>query len=74
MPIHVKVLQSVLLGLVLLLMGCDPKPPKTAQPTPLDVEVAGGTTAHETADVRPRVRAGQTLYEIGRGRRGLDPP
>ena len=81
-----------ILALILLLAGCGAKdakhaqgPPEvgyvvlTTQSTPLDVELAGRTTAYETSEVRPQVsgvikarrfeegafvRAGQTLYEI----------
>jgi membrane fusion protein (multidrug efflux system) len=77
---------------MLLLVGCSAKAPNKAPPTPevgyvvlttqstpLEVELAGRTTAYETADVRPQVsgvikarrfqegamvHAGQTLYEI----------
>ena len=87
-----KLFRSPILALALLLAGCgakdskkDPPPPEvgyvvvTAQSAPLDIELAGRTTAYETSDVRPQVsgvikarrfqegaivHAGQTLYEI----------
>ncbi len=83
---------SLLLALALPLTGCGPKTPAQAPPplevgyvvmttqsTPLNVELAGRTSAYETSDVRPQVtglikarrfvegsivKAGQTLYEI----------
>ena len=92
MPTHIKLLQPPFLALALLLAGCGAKEPKrapptpeagyvvvTSQPAPLDIELAGRTTAYETSEVRPQVsgvikarrfqegaivHAGQTLYEI----------
>lgn len=80
------------LALLLLLTGCAKKDAHQAQPTPeagyvvlateaapLQIELAGRTTAYETSDVRPQVsglikarqftegsivKQGQTLYEI----------
>lgn len=88
----IKFLRLPTLVLALLLAACGgkdagKKPPTpevgyvvlTTQSTPLDVELAGRTTAYETSEVRPQVsgvikarrfqegalvRAGQTLYEI----------
>jgi membrane fusion protein (multidrug efflux system) len=84
--------RSPILALALLLAGCGakdskkaPLPPEvgyvvvTTQSAPLDIELAGRTTAYETSEVRPQVsgvikarhfqegaivHAGQTLYEI----------
>jgi membrane fusion protein (multidrug efflux system) len=89
---QIKLLRSPILALALLLAGCGakdagkkPQAPEvgyvvlTTQSTPLDVELAGRTTAYETSEVRPQVsgvikarrfqegalvHAGQTLYEI----------
>ncbi|HKP79206.1 MAG TPA: efflux RND transporter periplasmic adaptor subunit [Phenylobacterium sp.] len=83
---------GLVLALSLLLSGCGAKtqtpaqgPPEagyvvmTAQDAPLEIELAGRTTAYETSEVRPQVsgviqarrfvegaivRKGQTLYEI----------
>jgi membrane fusion protein, multidrug efflux system len=80
------------LALLILLSGCAKKDPHkaaqtpeagyvvmTAQSAPLEIELAGRTTAYETSDVRPQVsglikarqfvegsivKQGQTLYEI----------
>jgi membrane fusion protein (multidrug efflux system) len=89
---YTKICASPIVGLALLLAGCGAKavnkgPPTpeagyvvmAAQSTPLDVELAGRTTAYESSEVRPQVsgvikarnfqegsivHAGQTLYEI----------
>jgi membrane fusion protein (multidrug efflux system) len=91
-PMQIKFFRWPILVLALLLAGCGakdggktlPRPEvgyvvlKT-QSAPLDVELAGRTTAYEVSEVRPQVsgvikarhfeegavvRAGQTLYEI----------
>jgi membrane fusion protein (multidrug efflux system) len=89
---ELKLFRSPILALALLLAGCgakdskkDPPAPEvgyvvvTTQSAPLDIELAGRTTAYETSEVRPQVsgvikarrfqegaivHAGQTLYEI----------
>jgi membrane fusion protein (multidrug efflux system) len=89
---QINLLRSSIVVLALLLAGCGvkdsgKKPPApevgyvvlTTQSAPLNVELAGRTTAYETSEVRPQVsgvikarrfeegalvRAGQTLYEI----------
>jgi len=89
---QINLLRSSIVVLALLLAGCGAKdsakkPPApevgyvvlTTQSAPLNVELAGRTTAYETSEVRPQVsgvikarrfeegalvRAGQTLYEI----------
>jgi uncharacterized lipoprotein YbaY len=89
---ELKPFRSPILALALLLAGCgakdskkDPPTPEvgyvvvTTQSAPLDIELAGRTTAYETSEVRPQVsgvikarhfqegaivHAGQTLYEI----------
>jgi membrane fusion protein (multidrug efflux system) len=91
-PMESKLFRSPILVLALLLAGCgakdskkDPPTPEvgyvvvTTQSAPLDIELAGRTTAYETSEVRPQVsgvikarrfqegaivHAGQTLYEI----------
>jgi membrane fusion protein (multidrug efflux system) len=90
-PNQIKVFRLPLMALLVLLAGCakeaEKAPPSpeagyvvlTTQPAPLDVELAGRTTAYETSEVRPEVsgvikarrfqegaivHAGQTLYEI----------
>jgi membrane fusion protein (multidrug efflux system) len=93
-PMQSKFFRSPILGLALALLlaacgakdaGKKPPPPEvgyvvlTSQSAPLNVELAGRTTAYETSEVRPQVagvikarrfeegalvRAGQTLYEI----------
>lgn len=90
MPIKTRHLPA--LGLLLLLAACGGKKPMRTPPTPeagyvvlksqavpLEIELAGRTSAYETSDVRPQVNGiikarrfvegsivqqGQTLYEI----------
>jgi len=89
---QIQFVRSTIVVLALLLAGCGAKdagkkspPPEVGyvvlatQSAPLNVELAGRTTAYETSEVRPQVsgvikarrfeegalvRAGQTLYEI----------
>jgi membrane fusion protein (multidrug efflux system) len=91
-PMQIQLLRTPILILALLFTGCgakdsgkkSPSPEvgyviMTSQSAPLNVELAGRTTAYETSDVRPQVSgvikarrfqegalvsAGQTLYEI----------
>jgi len=90
-PLKTLGLAGTTLLVTLAAAGCakkapaPPPPPQagyvvvTARPVPLDIELAGRTTAYETADVRPQVsglilarrfvegsvvKQGQTLYEI----------
>ena len=90
-PLKTLGLAGTTLLVTLAAAGCakkapaPPPPPQagyvvvTTRPVPLDIELAGRTTAYETADVRPQVsglilarrfvegsvvKQGQTLYEI----------